>query len=148
MGRLAKLPNIVGVKDATADIVRPLADQPQACGADFCQLSGEDGNVVAVPGAWRQGLHLGDRQCGPAASAPSCTTPGARAGPTRRWPSTDRLLPLHKALFCETSPSPTKYALGRLGRCEPERAPAAGRARRAARKAQVDAALAAVGINL
>ena len=46
MGRLAKLPNIVGVKDATADIVRPLLTQA-ACGAEFCQLSGEDANALA-----------------------------------------------------------------------------------------------------
>src|SRR5918994_4367501 len=46
MGRLAKLPNIVGVKDATADIVRPLLTWA-ACGAEFCQLSGEDANILA-----------------------------------------------------------------------------------------------------
>ncbi len=57
-----------------------------------------------------------------------------------------RLLPLHKALFCETSPSPAKYALSRLGRCEATvRLPMVEPSERA--RAQVDAALAAVGIN-
>src|SRR5690606_20294160 len=45
MARLAKLPNIVGVKDATADLYRPLATRAQI-GPDFCQLSGEDGTAA------------------------------------------------------------------------------------------------------
>ena len=56
-----------------------------------------------------------------------------------------RLLPLHRALFCETSPAPAKYALSRLGRCTDEvRLPLVGLSERA--KAEVDAALIAVGL--
>ena len=46
MGRLARLPGVIGVKDATGDIVRPLLTFA-ACGADFRQLSGEDANALA-----------------------------------------------------------------------------------------------------
>jgi 4-hydroxy-tetrahydrodipicolinate synthase len=46
MARLAELPNIIGVKDASNDITRPLAVR-ELCGPDFCQLSGEDGNALA-----------------------------------------------------------------------------------------------------
>ena len=66
MARLAKLPNIVGVKDATNKLDRPLATRV-AIGPDFCQLSGEDATIGAFPGAGRSRLHLGDvqRRAGP-----------------------------------------------------------------------------------
>jgi 4-hydroxy-tetrahydrodipicolinate synthase len=144
MGRLAKLPNIVGVKDATADIVRPLL-QTEACGADFCQLTGEDGNALAF-------LAHGGKGC---ISVTANVAPGLCAQLQDAWEEGRpdealaihrRLLPLHKALFCETSPAPVKYALSRMGKCGGElRLPlvAIGEAS----KVRVDAALAAVGIN-
>jgi len=64
MGRLAKHPNIIGVKDATANLARPLHTR-RACGPDFAQLSGED--HTAVPGGWRAWLHQRHGQCRPAA---------------------------------------------------------------------------------
>ena len=57
-----------------------------------------------------------------------------------------RLMPLHHALFCETSPAPAKYALSRLGPLHGRGAPAAGRRCRERAKAEVDAALVAVGL--
>ena len=53
MARLAKHKNIVGVKDATANLARPLHTQ-RACGEDFCQLSGEDHTALAFNAAGRR----------------------------------------------------------------------------------------------
>jgi 4-hydroxy-tetrahydrodipicolinate synthase len=144
MGRLARLPRIAGVKDATADIVRPL-QTTQACGSEFCQLSGEDGNALAF-------LAHGGQGC---ISVTANVAPGLCAQMQDAWREgrpdealalQRRLLPLHQALFCETSPSPTKYALSRMGRCSADvRLPLVGIGE--ASKARVEAAMAAVGIN-
>ena len=144
MARLAKLPNIVGVKDATADIVRPLLTRA-ACGAEFCQLSGEDANAVAFLAHGGQGCisvtaNVAPRLCAEMQEA-------WRAGrPAEALAIHHRLLPLHQALFCETSPAPAKYALSRLGRCAAEvRLPLVEIAERS--RERVDAALAAVGLT-
>ncbi len=143
MARLAKLPNIVGVKDATADIVRPLLTRA-ACGAEFCQLSGEDANAVAFLAHGGQGCisvtaNVAPRLCAEMQEA-------WRAGRADEALAIHhRLLPLHQALFCETSPAPAKYALSRLGRCSAEvRLPLVEIAERS--RERVDAALAAVGL--
>jgi 4-hydroxy-tetrahydrodipicolinate synthase len=143
MARLAKLANIVGVKDATADIVRPLLTRA-ACGAEFCQLSGEDANALAFLAHGGQGCvsvtaNVAPRLCAEMQQA-------WRAGrPDEALAIHHRLLPLHQALFCETSPAPAKYALSRLGRCSAEvRLPLVEIAERS--RERVDAALAAVGL--
>jgi len=99
MARLAELPRIKGVKDATGDILRP-ARQRAACGPDFIQLTGEDANVVAF---LAQGGH-------------GCISVTSNIAQTIN----DRLLPLHDAIFCETSPGPVKYAASLLGLCRYE----------------------------
>jgi 4-hydroxy-tetrahydrodipicolinate synthase len=118
MGRLAELPRIVGVKDASNDIVRPLLTQ-ETCGADFLQLSGEDANIVAF-------LAHGGHGC---ISVTANVAPKLCAELHDVWAAGQhdqalsihrRLMPLHQALFCESSPSPTKYALSLLGRCRAE----------------------------
>ena len=115
MGRLAKHKNIVGVKDATQDLVRPLATRLEI-GADFCQLSGEDATIVPY-------LSQGGHGC---ISVTCNVAPGPLANLHKAWQSgdldtvreiNDRLLPLHNALFCETSPGPVKYAAHLLGIC-------------------------------
>jgi 4-hydroxy-tetrahydrodipicolinate synthase len=143
MARLAKLPNIVGVKDSSADIVRPLMTHA-ACGPEFCQLSGEDGNVLAFLAHGGHGCvsvtaNVAPRLCARVHDA-------WRAGrPDEALALHRRLLPLHQALFCETSPAPAKYALSRLGRCGGEvRLPLVEIGERS--RAKVDAALAAVGL--
>ncbi len=143
MARLAKLPNIVGVKDSSADIVRPLLTHA-GCGGEFCQLSGEDANVVAF-------LAHGGHGC---ISVTANVAPRLCAELHRAWRAGRpdealaihrRLLPLHRALFCEASPAPAKYALSRLGRCSTElRLPLVECSERG--RAEVDAALAAVGL--
>jgi len=115
MARLARHENIVGVKDATADLVRPLATR-LACGADFCQLSGEDATVVPF-------LAQGGHGC---ISVTANIAPADCARLHLAWQAgdlalvaeiNDRLLPVHDALFCEASPGPVKYAAVLMGLC-------------------------------
>lgn len=143
MARLAELPNIVGVKDATADLVRPLRTR-LALGPDFCQLSGEDATITAF-------LAQGGHGC---ISVTSNVAPKLCADLHAAWHRgdlagcfalRDKLMPLHDALFCETSPGPVKYAASLLGKCLPttrlplvEIAPAS--------KAKVEAALNGLGL--
>ncbi len=144
MARLARMPNIAGVKDATADIVRPLLTTA-ACGPEFCQLSGEDANALAFLAHGGQGCisvtaNVAPRLCAAMQAA-------WRAGrPDEALAIHRRLMPLHGALFCETNPAPAKHALSRMGRCGPEvRLPLVALAERSRR--QVDEALAAVGLT-
>jgi len=118
MARLAKLPNIVGVKDATNDLSRPLATRV-AIGPDFCQLSGEDATIAAFLG---QGGH----GC---ISVTSNVAPRLCADLHKAWQAKDydsfgkvrdRLMPLHSAMFCESSPGPVKYAASLLGKASAE----------------------------
>jgi len=115
MARLAKLPNIVGVKDATADLTRPIRTR-LAAGAGFCQLSGEDGTALPF-------LAAGGHGC---ISVTANVAPGLCAQMQRAWRDgdlatamalQDRLMPLHGALFCESNPGPVKYAASLLGKC-------------------------------
>ena len=118
MARLAELPRIVGVKDATGDILRPVRTRA-TCGADFTQLTGEDGNVLAF-------LAQGGHGC---ISVTSNIAPALCAQLHNAWAKgdialaqkiNDQLMPLHDALFCETSPGPVKYAASLLGLCRYE----------------------------
>jgi 4-hydroxy-tetrahydrodipicolinate synthase len=143
MARLARLPNIIGVKDSTADIMRPLLTHA-ACGAEFCQVSGEDGNAVAFLAHGGHGCISVTANVAPKLCAE--LQDAWRAGrPEEALAIHRRLLPLHKALFCETSPAPAKYALSRLGYCSPElRLPLVELGERS--RQQVDAALSQVGL--
>ncbi len=116
MAKLAKIPNIVGVKDATGDITR-ISKQRRECGPEFCQLSGDD------PLALGQMAH-GAVGC---ISVTSNVAPRLMAEFQRAWHAGerdkalaihDRMQPLHEALFAETSPAPIKYAMSLIGKCE------------------------------
>lgn len=116
MARLAKLPNIVGVKDATADLMRP-AKTKAAIGKDFVQLSGEDGTVVPFLAQGGHGCisvtaNVAPRQCADLHEA------WQRGDLDTVTKINDRLMPLHQALFVETSPGPVKYAASLLGHGE------------------------------
>ena len=118
MGRLAQLPHIVGVKDATADLVRPLL-QTRHCGEDFCQLSGEDGTALAFNAHGGVGCisvtaNVAPRLCAHMQEA------WLDGEPHRALSLHRKLMPLHAALFCEASPAPTKYALAELGKTTEE----------------------------
>ncbi|TVQ35743.1 MAG: 4-hydroxy-tetrahydrodipicolinate synthase [Geminicoccaceae bacterium] len=118
MARLAKLPNVIGVKDATQDLMRPLV-QAALCGPEFCQLSGEDGTALAFNAQGGVGCisvvaNIAPKLCAEMQNA-------WRDGRIAEAQAINRkLLPLHQACFCEASPAPTKYALSRLGRCADE----------------------------
>ncbi len=113
MARLARdCPNIVGVKDATADLVRPLATRA-AIGDDFDVLSGEDATVLSL-------MVNGGDGC---ISVTANVAPRACAEMHDAWAAgkTDeaiainqRLFPLHTALFVEPNPVPVKYGLSLL----------------------------------
>ncbi len=117
MARLAKLANIAGVKDATCDLTRPMRTR-LAAGPGFCQLSGEDGTAVPF-------LAGGGHGC---ISVTANVAPRLCADMHRAWRKgdlatvmklQDRLMPLHDALFCESSPGPVKYAASLLNKCSP-----------------------------
>lgn len=118
MKRLAELPRIVGVKDATNDLARPLRTR-LAIGEDFCQLSGEDATVTAF-------LAQGGVGC---ISVTANVAPRLSAQLHEAWQAgdlatafalRDRLLPVHDAMFCEASPGPVKWAAHLLGKCRPD----------------------------
>ena len=118
MARLAKLPNIVGVKDATNDLARPLRMRVEI-GARFFAAVGRGRDRRRLSRAGRRRLHLGHRQCGAAACSLKCTRPGRSGEFETVRQINERLIPLHDALFVETSPAPVKYAASLLGNCEP-----------------------------
>jgi 4-hydroxy-tetrahydrodipicolinate synthase len=115
MKRLFELKNIAGVKDATANMVR-VSQQRAEIGPDFNQLSGEDGTALGFNAHGGQGCisvtsNVAPRLCAEFQGA--CL----RGDYATALALNDKLMPLHLALFIETSPSPAKYALSVLGRC-------------------------------
>ena len=144
MGRCAKLKNVIGVKDATANVSR-VTLQRIACGREFVQLSGEDGtalgfNVHGGVGCISVTSNVAPRLCSEFQSA--CHKEDWKKAREIQ----DRLMPLHDALFCETSPGPVKYAASRLGLCSAEtRLPLVPITEESKKK--VDAALVAVGLS-
>lgn len=143
MAELAQLPGIIGVKDATGNLARVSA-QREACGADFIQLSGNDDmalgfNAMGGIGAISVTANVAPKLCAQMQAA-------TLAGDFRTALAiTDRLYPLHAALFSDASPGPTKYALARLGLMAPDvRLPIVEPS--ATARAAVDAALAHAGL--
>jgi 4-hydroxy-tetrahydrodipicolinate synthase len=118
MARLAELPNIVGVKDATQDLARPLATKIRI-GNGFCQLSGEDATALPLLVQGGDGCISVTANVAPRLLAEMHAAWG-RGNLSRAMEINERLFPLHQALFCETSPGPVKFAASLLGRCRPE----------------------------
>ena len=115
MARLAELPRIAGVKDATNDLVRPIKTR-LTCGEDFVQLSGEDATILAFLAHGGHGIISVTANVAPALCAQMHEA--WRKGDVKTAQTIhDRLSPLHDALFVETSPAPVKYAASRLGLC-------------------------------
>lgn len=118
MGELAKLPNIVGVKDATADITR-VSKQRITCGTDFVQLSGEDASALGFNAHGGVGCisvtaNVAPRLC---AEFQQATLSGDYA---KALDYQDKLMPLHDAIFVEPGLVGAKYGLSKLGLCSPE----------------------------
>jgi 4-hydroxy-tetrahydrodipicolinate synthase len=118
MAELAKLPRIVGVKDATGDVGRA-SDQRLACGKDFIQLSGEDASALGFNAHGGRGCISVVANIAPRLSAEF--QEAMLAGDfARALDYQDRLMPLHRAAFAEPNPCPTKFALSLLGKCSEE----------------------------
>jgi len=143
MGELAKLPNIIGVKDATGDLSR-VPKQRMTCGTDFVQLSGEDATAVGFNAQGGVGCisvtaNVAPKLC---AEMQAATLAGDyRAALDYQ----DRLMPLHEAIFAEPGVAGAKYGLSVLGRCSEEvRLPLTGLSD--STKAQIEAAMRHAGI--
>jgi 4-hydroxy-tetrahydrodipicolinate synthase len=145
MARLFKLNNIVGVKDATANMARA-SQQRAALGKDFIQLSGEDATALGFMAHGGQGCISVTANVAPALCSEfqlACLGGNFKLALELQ----DRLMPLHDALFVESNPGPVKYAAQKLGLCGAEtRLPLAPLT--ASSKKKVDDALAAVGLFL
>ncbi len=113
--RLSRLPNIVGVKDATGDMGRASLMRLQ-CGPDFVMLSGDDPSALGY-------IAHGGHGCISVTSnvAPDAFVALIEAAFRGDFPAAlarqDQLMRLHRALFLDASPSPTKYAMSVLGLC-------------------------------
>jgi len=119
MQRLAELPNIVGVKDATGDLCRPLRERQVISNDDFSWLTGEDASAVSYNAAGGNGCISVSANVAPKLC--SDMQQACLAGDFLTAMSIqDRLLPLHDALFAEPSPAGVKYAASLLGMCAPD----------------------------
>lgn len=143
MAELAKLPRIVGVKDATGDITR-VSQQRATCGRDFIQLSGEDASALGFNAHGGVGCisvtaNVAPKLC---AEFQAATLSGDYA---RALEFQDRLMPLHEAIFIEPGLVGAKYALSKLGLCSEEvRSPLTGL--EDSTRAAIDAAMAHAGL--
>ncbi|MDQ3144461.1 MAG: 4-hydroxy-tetrahydrodipicolinate synthase [Pseudomonadota bacterium] len=144
MARLARLPSVIAVKDATGNLARVSA-QRLACGEQFIQLSGNDDmalgfNAMGGVGCISVTANVAPRLCAEFQAA-------IREG---RWGEAlalqDRLFPLHAALFTDASPGPVKYALSRVRPDFPAELRLPLTQPSAASKAAVDAALSHAGL--
>jgi 4-hydroxy-tetrahydrodipicolinate synthase len=118
MGELAKLPRIVGVKDATGKVER-VSQQRATCGTDFIQLSGEDASALGFNAHGGVGCisvtaNVAPKLC---ADFQSATLKGDYR---TALAIQDKLMPLHDAIFIEPGLCGAKYGLSLLGRCSEE----------------------------
>ncbi|MGY0832359.1 4-hydroxy-tetrahydrodipicolinate synthase [Azospirillum argentinense] len=118
MARLAKLPNIIGVKDATADLARPVRLM-QEVGPDFIQLSGEDATALAFNAQGGVGCISVTANIAPAQCA-AMQDAWRKGDLATAYKYRDLLTPLHDSMFVETSPAPVKYAASLLGKSSDE----------------------------
>ncbi len=143
MGTLARLPRIIGVKDATGKIER-VSQQRITCGAGFIQLSGEDATALGFNAHGGVGCisvtaNVAPRLC---AEFQAATLAGDYA---KALACQDRLMPLHEAIFLEPGLAGAKYGLSRLGLCSEEvRLPLVGLTD--GTKARIDSAMRHAGI--
>ena len=144
MARLSKIANVIGVKDATANLMRPTRERA-ACGKNWRMMSGEDGTALGYMAHGGHGCisvtaNVAPRLCAEFQNA-------CMAGDFQKaLVLQDRLMPVHDAMFVEPSPAPVKYAGSLLGLCSDEvrlpLVPATDNAR-----AVIRAALASAGIK-
>ena len=143
MGELAKLPRIVGVKDATGDLAR-VPKQRITCGPDFIQISGEDATALGYNAHGGVGCISVTANVAPKLCAEF--QEATLAGDYRKALAyQDRLMPLHIAIFVEPGLAGAKYAMSKLGLCNEEvRLPLTGVSE--GTKVQIDAAMRHAGL--
>jgi 4-hydroxy-tetrahydrodipicolinate synthase len=118
MARLSKIANVIGVKDATANIARPSRER-EACGKNWRLISGEDGTALGYMAHGGHGCISVTANVVPKLLSQfqdACMQGAFEAALHLQ----DRLMPLHDAMFCEPSPGPVKYAVSLLGMCSDE----------------------------
>ena len=118
MARLSQIANIIGVKDATANLMRPSRER-LACGKDWRLISGEDGTALGYMAHGGHGCisvtaNVAPKLCSQFQEA--CMQGDFDTALAFRT----SLMPLHDAMFCEPSPAPAKYAASLLGMCDDE----------------------------
>jgi 4-hydroxy-tetrahydrodipicolinate synthase len=118
MARLARLPNIVGVKESTGDVTR-ISKHRELIGKDFIQVSGDDPLALAVMAYGGHGCisvtsNIAPKLCSQFQEA--CMS-GDFKQALVLW---GKLMPIHEVMFCETNPAPAKYAASQLGLCGSE----------------------------
>ena len=116
MARIAALPKVVGVKDATGDLTRPILER-LLIDTEFSYLSGDDGTAVAYNAAGGNGCISVTANVAPSLCSQMQTA--CRDGNFAAAAEIQkRLMPLHMALFTEPSPAGVKYAASLLGLCD------------------------------
>jgi 4-hydroxy-tetrahydrodipicolinate synthase len=118
LGRLSRIANIIGIKDATGKIER-VTQQRLACGAGFIQLSGEDASAIGFNAQGGVGCISVTSNVAPKLCA-QMQAASLRGDLATANALNDKLMPLHEAMFVESSPGPVKYAASLLGFCEPD----------------------------
>jgi 4-hydroxy-tetrahydrodipicolinate synthase len=118
MGELAKLPRIVGVKDATGDLAR-VSYQRMTCGVDFCQLSGEDATAHGFNAQGGVGCISVTANVAPKMLS-EMQAACAAGDYTAAIKIQDKLMPLHQAIFTEPGLVGVKYAMSQLDLCADE----------------------------
>ncbi|MEJ2416876.1 MAG: 4-hydroxy-tetrahydrodipicolinate synthase [Exilibacterium sp.] len=115
--RLAAIPNIVGIKEATGDMARA-GDIVEACGDDFAVISGDDFTAVELMLLGGKGSITVTGNVAPAQLARICDL--AVAGEAKLARTLDKeLLPVHQAMFLESNPIPVKWAVAEMGLIAP-----------------------------
>ena len=141
--RLSQVKNIIGIKDASYDMARPTLTRLKAK-QGFCQLSGEDASAVGFLAQGGDGCISVTANVAPRLCADMHDAWKAR-NLDKAFEIQDRLMPLHKAMFCETSPGPVKYAAELIGQCSAEMrlpmVPIAESSKKAVREAMIHAGL-------
>ncbi len=121
LARLIELPRIKGIKDATSDLQRPLSLGKMLDGVrdDFSQLSGEDATAIDFNKNGGIGCISVTANILPKLCAEQQKL-SLSSDFDQAFAIQDRLMPVHDAMFCETSPGPVKYAANLLGLCSGE----------------------------
>jgi 4-hydroxy-tetrahydrodipicolinate synthase len=118
MGRIAKLKNVIGIKDATGDLSR-VSRQQAVCGGKFVQLSGDDGSALGFNSYGGKGCISVTANVAPKLCA-QVQAASAKGDFAAARAIDARLANLHKVMFVEPSPGPAKYAASLLGLCTDE----------------------------